>query len=166
MRTGGIVAKALAAALIAAPLAAGCESTADVIMERESLKNHAALAQLYYDKGRFSQAASQAEKALEIDGTHSKARCVLGFTYLQVARRQGAYEARVEYYEKAEEQFNGAIGSGSETDSYIFKSYFGLGLLYFQWAKDVDAQIEKKPVEAASPALDGPSSGEEDLWKE
>ncbi len=158
----------LAALLIAAPAAlfsAGCESNADIIQEREKLKNHAALAQLYYDKGRYNLAISQAEKALEIDASYSKARCVLGFTYIQCARVQESYAGRVELYGKAEENFDRAIRDGSETDSFIFKSYFGLGLLYSQWAKDVDAQMrsaDHKPAEA----LDGPATGEEDIWKE
>lgn len=145
--------------------ACGCESTAEIIQEREKLKNHAHLAQLYYDKGRFPQAVNQAEKALEIDETYVKARCVLGFACLQVSRIQPTFALRTDWYEKAELHFSRVISDGTERDSFVFKSYFGLGLLYFQWAKDVDAQIGSTGGKAA-PLVDGPATGEEDLWKE
>jgi tetratricopeptide (TPR) repeat protein len=129
------------------------------------MHNHAALAQLYYDKGRYTQCMGQARRALAIDDSFVKPHCILGFTHLQVGRMTPNLPLRIEHFEKAERELIAAISHGSETNSYVFKCYFGLGLLYFQWAKAVDAIREEQGSQDKS-GLPPPIPGEEKIWQE
>jgi tetratricopeptide (TPR) repeat protein len=146
---------------------AGCESTEDIILEREQLKLHAEIAQRAYHAGQFDRAIQQARKALEIDADYPKALTILGYTLLQSARYTKSREARLECFEKAEAAFLRTVEVGSETDAAVFKSYFGLGLIYFMWAQEVKGMLRESA--AAGPALEVEDPGEgtrEGLWTE
>lgn len=144
--------------------AAGCASNADIVVERRNMHNHASLAQLYYDKGRYSQALDQAHKALAVDETYVKALCILGYVELQAGRMASRPDLRIEHFRRSEEAFVGAVQNGSETNSYVYKAYFGMGLLYVQWAKAVEDLLEGDGGDEADGAEDLP--GEEELWSE
>jgi tetratricopeptide (TPR) repeat protein len=144
---------------------AGCKSWRQIYIDRDELKLHATNAQHAYHAGKYEMAVQQAQKALSIDEDDAKARTLLGYCYLQVARYGKTRETRLEYYEKSEAAFEEAIRDGSEKDPAIFKAYFGLGLVCFMWAKEVEAMMEtatgkETGIDAVRPG------GAEDLWGE
>jgi hypothetical protein len=167
MRAGRFASWGLAAAVIFVSL--GCESNREIVLKRENMKNHGYLAQLYYDQGRFNLSVDQAKRALAVDEDYVKALCILGYAELQLARLAKSPAVRRDLYGSSEENFLHAIRSGSESSAFVFKSYYGLGLLYLQWAREVERQINELEGPGAveeEPPLTGEETGEEDLWTE
>ena len=143
---------------------AGCESNREIVLSRKDMHNHAHLAQVYYDKGRLPQAIDQCRKALEVDDTFTKPLCILGYAYLQLGRNASRDDSRFEHFEEAESHLTQAVLHGSESDSFVFKSYFGLGLLYFEWAKHLKRQLAGGRDGSQGGAPRNP--GKEALWAE
>lgn len=144
----------------------GCQSNREVFEEREMIKIHAENAQRAYHAGQWDRAVHQANKALELDDDHVKARTILGFAYMQVARFAKTEEARWEYCEKAEDTFSRAIRAGSETDPAVFKAYFGLGLVYFMWAQEVEHMMGETSEDEAEVISTDDSDTGESVWSE
>ncbi|GEM_PF-2956986 len=155
----------LAAMLLVA--GAGCTSWRSIFIDREKLKIHVQNAQRNYHAGQYERAVHQAKKALDIDDAHPKALSILGFCFLQVVRTAEKREDRLAYCEKAEGNFLRAIQEGSETDPAVFKAYFGLGLIYFLWAQEVESMMEASGRKEGPLHLPGEDTEtQETLWSE
>jgi tetratricopeptide (TPR) repeat protein len=143
----------------------GCVSPSTTFENRERLKIHAENAQRYYGAGRYDAAVQQAKKALGFDSNDPKALTILGYCYLQVARRAKDPQDRLRYFEMTEEKFEHAIESGRERDPAVFKSYFGLGLAYFMWSREVKRLLEESCGKKSKGVVPGRDTQEE-IWSE
>jgi tetratricopeptide (TPR) repeat protein len=161
---------AMAAGLTAAT-AGGCVADpAEVLEERNQLQLHTANAQMYLEKGDLARAQQQAERALDIDDAHSKARLILGNVRFLMAQRLvlpkddaaaiAATEAtRLELIEQAEADLLAVANEAAESDVAVFKAYYVLGDLHFwrhQRALRESVRLERagRPKSEWSPVQD------------